>query len=120
MGLTHVDVTLKQLTGKSGGYTSKFLVETGATDTLAPASELTRLGIEPEGTKTYELADGTRHKFSFGFVRVELMGMPTVEQVVFAPEGTEPLLGVTVLEHLGLVVDPVSNSLKRLPAVPLK
>src|ERR1043165_5182101 len=111
MGLTHVDVTLKQLTGKSGGYTSKFLVETGATDTLAPASELTRLGIEPEGT---------RHKFSFGFVRVEIMGMPTVEQVVFAPEGTEPLLGVTVLEHLGLVVDPVSNSLKRLPAVPLK
>lgn len=120
MGLTHVDAVLTRLTGQNGAFKSKFLVDTGATDSMAPASELVRLGITPEGTKIYELADGSRHEFSFGFVRMELMGMVTVEQVIFAPEGIEPLLGVTVLEHMGLVVDPVSNSLKRLPAVPLK
>ena len=109
-----------QLSGGNGRYESKFLVDTGATDTMAPASELVRLGITPEGTRVYELADGTRHEYPYGFARVEVMGMPAVEHVIFAPEGTEPLLGVTVLEHLGLVVDPVSNSLKRLPAVSLK
>jgi clan AA aspartic protease len=120
MGLVHVDATLMRLTGANGRFESRFLVDTGATDTMAPASELDRLGITPEGTKNYELADGTQHEYSFGFARIELMGMVTIDHVIFAPEGTEPLLGVTVLEHLGLVVDPVSRSLKRLPAVPLK
>jgi clan AA aspartic protease len=120
MGLTHVDAVLMRLSGENGRYESKFLVDTGATDTMAPASALVRIGITPEGTKTYELADGTRHQYSYGFARVELMGTVTVEQVIFGPEGTEPLLGVTVLEHTGFVVDPVSNSLKRLPASPLK
>jgi clan AA aspartic protease len=120
MGLTHVDVALMQLTGENGRYESRFLVDSGATDTMAPASELVRIGITPVGTKIYELADGTRHEYSYGFARVELMGMPAVEHVIFAPEGTEPLLGVTVLEHLGLVLDPVTQSLKRLPAISLK
>ena len=120
MGLTHVDVAVMQLTGENGRYESRFLVDSGATDTMVPASELARLGITPVGKKIYELADGTRHEYSYGFARVELMGMPAVEHVIFAPEGTEPLLGVTVLEHLGLVIDPVTNSLKRLPAISLK
>ncbi len=120
MGLTHVDVALMQLIGANGRYEARFLVDSGATDTMVPASELARLGITPVGTKIYELADGTRHEYSYGFARVELMGMPAVEHVIFAPEGTEPLLGVTVLEHLGLVIDPVTHSLKRLPAIPLK
>ena len=120
MGLTHIDAALMQLTGVNGRFESRFLVDFGATDTMAPASELVRLGITPEGTKIYELADGTRHEYSYGFARIELMDMVTVDHVIFAPEGTEPLLGMTVLEHLGLVIDPVTNSLKRLPAISLK
>ena len=120
MGLVHIDAALMRLSGANGRYESKFLVDSGATDTMAPASELVRLGITPEGTKVYELADGTRHEYSYGFARIELMDMVTIDHVIFAPEGTEPLLGVTVFEHLGLVIDPVTGSLKRLPAIPLK
>ena len=120
MGMTHIDVALMQLTGENGRFESRFLVDSGATDTMVPASELARLGITPVGTQIYELADGTRHEYSYGFARVELMGMPAVEHVIFAPEGTEPLLGVTVLGHLGVVVDFTNRSLKRLPAIPLK
>jgi len=36
------------------------------------------------------------------------------------PEGAEPLLGATALESAGFTIDPVSQTLKRLPAVPLK
>jgi len=40
--------------------------------------------------------------------------------VIFAPEGAEPILGVVALENVGIVVDPVSQRLKRLHASPLK
>jgi hypothetical protein len=36
------------------------------------------------------------------------------------PDNAEPLLGATVLEPLGIVIDPVNRKLKRLPAIPLK
>jgi clan AA aspartic protease len=120
MGLVHIDAAVMRFHGTNGRYEAKFLVDTGATDTMVPASELVRIGITPVGTRVYELADGTRQEFSFGLAVVEVMGTVTSENVIFAPEGIEPLLGVTVLEHLGLQVDPVSSSLKRLPAVPLK
>lgn len=120
MGLVHVDATVTRFNATDGRYEAKFLVDTGATDTMVPASELVRIGITPAGTKVYELADGSRQEYRYGYAVVEVMGTTTSENVIFAPEGTEPLLGVTVLEHLGLQVDPVSSSLKRLPAVPLK
>src|SRR6266542_3746366 len=44
MGLTHVDVALMQLIGANGRYEARFLVDSGATDTMVPASELARLG----------------------------------------------------------------------------
>src|SRR3954447_10319711 len=120
MGLTQIDVTLAQLTGANGRYKSKFLVDTGSTQTMAPASELERIGITPVGTRIYELADGTRQEYSFGFARIEFFNGVTVGHVIFGPEGTEPLLGVIALESLGFVVDPLTQSLKRLPAIPLK
>ena len=41
-------------------------------------------------------------------------------RVIFGPEDTEPILGVKVLEMAGLVVDPKSHRLRRLPALYLK
>jgi hypothetical protein len=40
--------------------------------------------------------------------------------VIFGPANAEPLLGVVALESMGVVVDPVSKTLRRLPAKPLK
>lgn len=48
------------------------------------------------------------------------MGELTAGRVVFGPEGTEPFLGVTALESVGILLDPVTKTLRRLPAVPLK
>jgi len=36
------------------------------------------------------------------------------------PTGAEPILGVVALENTGLVVDPVTKTLRRLHAKPLK
>jgi hypothetical protein len=48
------------------------------------------------------------------------MGSETVAQVIFGPEGCEPILGTVALENTGIGVDPVSRSLKRMSAKPLK
>ena len=48
------------------------------------------------------------------------MGSDTVTKIIFGPDGVEPLLGVTALESVGIGVDPVSQTLKRYDALPLK
>ncbi len=120
MGLTHITVKLTNLTKSKKGYESLFLVDTGATHCLAPASKLRKAGIEIEGKDTYELANGEPLECNYGFARVSFMGSETVAQVIFGPEDAEPILGVVPLENVGIVVDPKTNSLKRLPAISLK
>lgn len=48
------------------------------------------------------------------------MGETTAGRVIFGSPDVEPVLGVTALESVGIIVDPVSKTLKRLPAIPLK
>jgi len=96
------------------------LVDTGATDSLAPASELRKIGVKPRGKMAYELADGSLEEFEFGLAEISFMGEITAGRVIFDGDDVEPLLGVTALESVGIVIDPANGTLKRLPAIPLK
>jgi predicted aspartyl protease len=87
---------------------------------MAPAPELKRIGIRPEGKKLYELADGSLVEYEFGLAVIEFMDTVTAGRVIFGPNGTEPLLGVTALESIGAVIDPGKQRLKMLPAISLK
>lgn len=120
MGVTHVTVSLRSNLSSRKKYQAEFLVDRGAMDCLAPASRLRKAGIKRAGRMTYELADGSTAEFDFGLAVIEFMGEVTAGRVIFGPENTEPLLGVTALESAGMVVDPATQGLKRLPAVPLK
>jgi len=120
MGLIQVTVNLRSLSSKNGGYDGLFLVDTGATDSLAPGAELRRIGVEPVGKTSYELADGTLQEYSFGLVQIQFMGEITAGRVIFGPDNASPILGVTALESVGITIDPANRTLKRLPAVPLK
>src|SRR5437870_1602957 len=105
MGLTYVTVDLRPVAG-GAAFSAEFLVDTGATDTLAPADELQRIGLVPVGKMAYELADGSVQEYEFGLARIEFMGEVTAGRVVFGPPGSGPLLGVTALESVGILVDP--------------
>jgi clan AA aspartic protease len=118
--LIQVTVTLKVPGSANGGYQALFLVDTGATDSLAPGPELRAAGIAPVGKTSYELANGDVEEYSFGLAQIEFMGEITAGRVIFGPEGTEPILGVTALESVGITIDPANRTLKRLPAIPLK
>ena len=120
VGLTHVTVTISNPAERDRKWEGLFLVDTGAIDSLAPASVLHEIGIKPEGTRTYELADGSEIRFDYGLARIEFLGDVAGGIVIFGPDGCQPILGVTALESTGLVVGPKTNQLKRLPAIPLK
>ncbi|MBI2058779.1 MAG: clan AA aspartic protease [Nitrospirae bacterium] len=120
MGLTRVTVTLKAMTTSKKEYREEFLVDTGATDSMAPAGRLRAIGIRPLGKTSYELADGTVKELDFGAAVIEFMGDITAGRVVFGPDGVDPILGVTALESTGIAVDPKTHSLKRMPAISLK
>jgi clan AA aspartic protease len=120
MGLMFVRVLVKALDESERGYEGLFLVDTGATDSMAPASALLKAGIEPIGRRRYQLADGSFVEYPFGLARIEFMDEMTAGRIIFGPENLEPILGVTQLESAGVTIDPVSQTLKRLPAISLR
>ncbi len=120
MGLIHITVTIKASQKSKRKYEADFLVDTGATDCLAPASALRKAGVVRRGRMTYELADGKTAEYDFGLAEIEFMGELTSGRVIFGPDDAEPILGVTALESVGILVDPVRQTLKRMPAIPLK
>lgn len=120
MGLTHVTVKLRPLPKSRKKYEEDFLMGTGATDSMAPAKKLKKAGIEPIGKMAYELADGRTVEYPFGLAVIQFMGEITSGRIIFEPDDAEPLLGVTALESVGIMVDPTSQRLKRMPAIPLK
>jgi clan AA aspartic protease len=120
MGLTYVTVSIKSISKGNGAYESQFLIDTGATDSLVAGSELKKNGIQPIGKMAYKHADGSVKEYPFGLAQIEFMGEITAGRVIFGPDDCEPLLGVTAIESVGIVIDPINKTLKRLPAIPLK
>ncbi len=80
--------------------------------------ELTQVTVRIENlTQTgepYEL------EYPYDFSRVSFMGSETVFQIVFGSENVEPILGGAALENTGIGIDPVSRTLERMAAKPLK
>ena len=86
------------------------LVDTGATFSVMPASLLHRLGIEPTRTRRLRFANGQVEERQTGMAFFEIEGVDCEAMVVFGPEDLH-LLGVTTLEALLLMVDPINRQL---------
>lgn len=120
MGLINVTAKISGLQGTGDSYEAPFLVDTGATDSVAPGDKLVGIGISEQGRMAYELADGTVREYSFGIAKIEFMGEVTAGRILFGDADVDPILGVTALESVGILIDPANRTLKRLPAIPLK
>ena len=120
MGVTHVTVAVRNPADPERVWGGLFLVDTGATDCLVPREHLESIGLKPEGQRTYGLADGSDIRMDITVGRVEFMGEVVGATIVMGEEGAEPLLGVTALESVGIEVDPLNQTLKRLPSTRLR
>ena len=58
MGITHVDVTVRNSAQRAQAWTGSFLVDTGAVDSLVPRRHLESIGLQPTGRRRYVTADG--------------------------------------------------------------
>lgn len=120
MGTTHVTVTIRNPARPKKSWEGLFLVDTGAIDSLVPGIHLKSIGLAPKGQRTYELADGSEVKMDITTADIEFMGEIVGGTIIFGDKDTEPILGVTALESVGIEVDPRNQRLKRLPATRLK
>ena len=91
------------------------VVDTGASYTQLPASTLKRLGVEPHTRRTFVMADGRREQSDVGQAWVRLNGTTQMTVVVFAEEGSQPLIGAITLEEFGFGIDPVAQKLIPVP-----
>lgn len=110
------NATLRSYACPTMTYVADFFVDTDATNCLAPAAELSKIGIARVGKTIYRLSDGRIKEYAFGLVEIVFMDEITAGRVIFGPDNAEPILGVTALESVGITVDPTTRTLKRLPA----
>ncbi len=117
MGVTYLSVTVKRLPADQAAEGVDFLIDTGATYTLAPADVLARLGVVPHRTLTLTLEDGTKTSREMGGAYFEYQNQGGMAPVLFGRPGDANVLGATALEAMGLMVDPLSRDLRSLPAM---
>lgn len=87
------------------------LVDTGASYASLPENFLDELGIERDEIRQFELADNRIVEYPLGETRVRIESREMTVPVMFAPDDTVPLVGMTTLEILGLGIDPPSETL---------
>ena len=109
VGTFYVDFTLRN-PEKTRSRVLNALVDTGSSYTLIPTSALTELGIEPEKTRSFQLANGDTQDFPVGRADIELENNTENVHVVFGLEN-HILLGAMALEAFALAADAKNRRL---------
>lgn len=112
MGLTHIDGRVRGSNGQEEPV--RFLVDSGASQTVLPTVTWRALGLAPRSTETFELADGSTVQRGVAEAYLTLPQGAVTTQVVLGEPGDEPLLGALTLEQLGLVLDPLRRELRKM------
>ena len=120
MGLIRTTAAIRNPAELDRVWEGTFLVDTGVIDCLVPRPHLEAIGLRPEGQRVYTLADGSRITMDVAVGRVEYMDEFVGATILFGEADAVPLLGATALESLGIEVDPLNQTLNRLPAVSLR
>ncbi|MBI4615716.1 MAG: hypothetical protein HY720_19010 [Planctomycetes bacterium] len=73
---------------------------------------LRRIGIEPEGTETYEAWAGKTHRRRWGEAKLVIEGKFGTTRVAFEPQSEIPTVGALALETLGFDIDMLRGRLR--------
>jgi aspartyl protease family protein len=111
MGFTNVRVLVCNPTDEERCQELEMLVDTGAALSVVPGSILTRIGIQPLGTRRFRAFGGVIERET-GTVEIQYSGDRAGVSAVFGAKDDPPVLGVTALETLGYQVDPTTGELK--------
>jgi predicted aspartyl protease len=117
MGLTYITVKMRKSRAAKRVAQAKFLVDSGAIFTIAPAEMLKEIGVRAQEEHTFTLADGEETVRKVGDAYFEIGGSGGYAKVIFGEEGDSTLLGTMTLEACMLILDPIRRQLKPLPMV---
>ena len=118
MGYTWVEAVIKSPVSDRS-VSIKALVDTGATLSVVPRSIADDLELPVMGKAHVKTVKGvTELEVRYGFIGI--MGEETPTRILVSDEVDHILIGLTVLESLGLEVDPVTGKLKKTALLLLK
>jgi len=115
MGLTHLTIRIANPVDTRRHHDVEFLIDSGAIYTVVPRKILQEIGISPHSKRSFLLANGEKFERNIGSADVLFRKRRGAATVVFGEKGDFPLLGVTALEALGLIFDPLLQKLKPVP-----
>src|SRR5262249_7536493 len=95
----------------------RLLIDTGSELTWVPRTYLEKIGVRPQKTRRFILADHRELRRQVGFVVLEMQRHRTVDEIVFGEPDDLLLLGARTLEGFGLSVDPQSHRLRVTPTI---
>lgn len=111
MGMTHVDLHLKNPSKPDVSMVGEFLVDTGAQFTVLPGKVVRKLSLRPTRRQEFVLADGKVVSRNLGSCLVRYGEVEVPGLVVLGEDDDSPLLGAITLESMGLAVDPFKKKL---------
>ena len=122
MGVTQVTVTVRKPPQSQIGLGKGFSWSTQARSTRwCPGSTWKPSDSKPKGQRVYGARRWQRSQVGCHHRRHRSSWEDIVgSTIVFGEEDSEPLLGVTALESVGIEVDPRNQKLTRLPSTRLK
>ena len=110
MGVTYIEGVVQGSNERQ--VTVRFLVDSGATYTLLPYDDWQAIGLSPNRSVTFTLADGTTIERQVSECYIKLPQGEGHTPVILGEPGDEPLLGIVTLEILGLVLNPFNRTLQ--------
>lgn len=120
MGDIYLELTISNVRDLEKQQEVSFWVDTGATRAWIPETIAEALDIQPAGTITLELADGSLREVPYGFCLFDFGGETIAGNVVIGPPQTEPLVGTHVLQDFRLIIDMEHHTVSRKRAMKAK
>jgi predicted aspartyl protease len=85
------------------------LVDTGSELTWLPKDLLAQIKVTPVRKRSFSSATQQLITRQTGYAILRTEGFETVDEVVFAEPGDQPLLGLRTLEGFGVMVDDIAH-----------
>ena len=111
MGEVRVPVRVANPDAPDRSWEADFLVDSGASVSVVPVDVLNQLGIDARRLGRFYLANESSIVRRVGLATFTVAGETEDASVMFGEEGSEPILGLTVLQSLGFLVDPLRERL---------
>lgn len=116
MGTFAVSILVGDL-AKSSFVEVEALADTDSVHSYIPEDILERVNVRPSETRAFAFADERVVDIPFGYAVFVVEGMEVIAPVIFAAQGSSPLLGATTLEAAHLATDSVNERLT--PILPI-